>query len=370
MPYRPKDIYRGRRKFRVPLNIFLFVLAALIFGGVAMFYILQQYMVYDADGATLQLPFGQEKEASVGDELLFTPEPTFEPLQVQVIWENPDFEDVDLGTWDDLSPMKGWFISANTLQNAGDLEEAITIVQAGGFDTAVLEMKSRSGQLVWQSASPTAVAYGTYGSTDVSAAIETLHGSGVRVAAQISCLADALMAQRNWTCALQTGGSVYRDGDGIYWLDPYNRTVRTYLIELASELATMGFDEIILADLYHPISDESFTYTVTLQAPADPIVAVCQAGRRVAEALEGSGVAVSARLNTASLREGLSARSGQDLDIFWRLFARLYCPTSADMLVSDAELAAADMNGGDENVRFVPVVGVAPEASESYLISG
>lgn len=371
MPYRPKDIYRGRRKFRVPLNIFLFVLAFVIFGGVAMFYILQQYMVYDADGATLQLPFGREAESSAEDELLFTPEPTFEPLQVQVIWENPTFDDVDLGGWEDLSATKGWFISANTLLNAGDLEEAITIVQAGGYDTAVLEMKSRSGSLVWQSASPTAFAYGTYGSADVTPLIDRLHEAGISVAAQISCFADALMAQRNWTCALQSGGSVYRDGDGIYWLDPYNRTVRTYLIELASELAAMGFDEIILADLYHPIADDtSFTYTVTLQAPADPIVAVCQAGRRVAEALEGSGVAVSARLNVASLRSGLSSQSGQDLDIFWRLFARLYCPTYTDSLASDMELATADMNAGDADIRFVPVIGVVPEDSASYLISG
>ena len=59
MPYRPKDIYRGRRKFHVPLTILLFVLAGLFIGAVVMFYALQQYIVYDQSGVTLQLPFMQ-----------------------------------------------------------------------------------------------------------------------------------------------------------------------------------------------------------------------------------------------------------------------------------------------------------------------
>ena len=62
MPYRPRDIYRGRRKYRVPLTILLFTLAVLLAGSVGMFFFLQQYMVYDANGATLQLPFGREDQ--------------------------------------------------------------------------------------------------------------------------------------------------------------------------------------------------------------------------------------------------------------------------------------------------------------------
>ena len=57
MPYRPRDIYRGRRKYRVPLTIGLFVLAFLIVSAVALFYILQQFLVYDQTGVRLQLPF-------------------------------------------------------------------------------------------------------------------------------------------------------------------------------------------------------------------------------------------------------------------------------------------------------------------------
>ena len=196
MPYRPKDIYRGRRKFRVPLNIFLFVLVLLVFGGVTMFYVLQRYMVYDANGATLQLP-GQRTEAPVPEEdPALAVQPTFEPVNVQIVWEDPDFADVDMGTWDDLKPVQALFIPAGTVTNGAELTTAVTNVTASDYTMAVLEMKSRSGQLVWPSTCETALDYGTSGTTDVSAAIQSLHAVGKIAAAQISCFCDSLLVLR------------------------------------------------------------------------------------------------------------------------------------------------------------------------------
>lgn len=368
MPYRPKDIYRGRRKFRVPLNIFLFVLALLIFGGVTMFYVLQRYMVYDANGATLQLP-GRQTEEDLREDDSAAIQPTFEPVEVQVVWEAPDFSDVDMGTWDDLKPTRGLYIPLSTVTSSTDLTSAISMVTGSDYTTAVLEMKSRDGVLAWPSACETAMAYLTYGAADVSAAIEALHEAGKTAAAQISCFCDSLLLQHNWSFALRyADGSICQDSDGNYWLDPYNQTVRTYLIDMVKELAGMGFDEIILADLYHPVSENGFTYSETLSTEPDPVVAVCQTGQRIAEALEDTDTIVSARLDPTSLRSGLGAQTGQDLNIFWRLFARLYCVTYADVMASDKALATADMNGGSADMRFVPVVGAVPEDSASYMI--
>ena len=367
MPYRPKDIYRGRRKFRVPLNILLFVLAFLILGSVTMFYVLQRYMVYDASGATLRLPFGQEEAAGPG---VSTPEPTFEPVQVQVIWEDPDFEEIDLGGREELEPTVGWFVPERSVVSQAELASAVATVRDGNYTTAVLEMKDRSGQLAWPSTCATALECSTFGSTDVTWAIQELHDAGKTVTAQISCFCDSLLVQRNWSTALQKGtGGLYVDENDYMWVDPYNNTVRTYITDLCRELAALGFDEIVLADLYHPISDSGFTYTVVLQTEADPVIAVCQAGRRVAEALDGSGTAVSARLDTNSLRQGLAAQTGQDVTVFWRLFARLYCPTTIDMVSSDRETASASMEEGSADARFVPVTGYVPEGCPSYVLS-
>ena len=368
MPYRPKDIYRGRRKFRVPLTILLFALVFLVAGSVAMFFFLQQYMVYDADGATLQLPFGRE-EGPEAEGLGPTPEPTFEPVQVQVIWENPDFEDLDMGTWDGLKSVQGLFIPFGTVTDAEALAASVSAVDSGGYNMAVLEMKNAGGQLVWPSSAETALAYRTDGTTDVTAAIASLHQAGKTVAAQMSCFSDSLLLQHNWSFALRyADDSICQTPEGNYWLDPYNQTVRTYLTDLARELAAMGFDEIILADLYHPVAESGFAYSEQLTTEADPVVAVCQMGRRIVEALQDTEAVVSARLDGASLRAGQGAQTGQDVSVFWRMFARLYCPSAYDILASDKELAVDKMNGGDADARFIPVVGVIPEDNKSYVV--
>ncbi len=369
MPYRPKDIYRGRRKFRVPLNIFLFVLALLIFGSVTMFYVLQRYMVYDANGATLQLPGRQTEDPVPEEDPALAVQPTFEPVDVQIVWETPDFSEVDMGTWDDLEPVQGLFIPASTVANGVELSTAVTSVSAGEYSMAVLEMKGRNGQVLWPSSCETALAYATAGNVDVSAAIQSLHAAGKIAAAQISCFCDSLLLQHNWSFALRyADGNLCQDADGNYWLDPYNRTVRSYLVDLTRELAALGFDEIILADLYHPVSEGGFTYSEPPNTTPDPVAAVCQTAQRIAEAGESTKTVISARLDANSLRGGLGAQTGQDLGIFWRLFARLYCPTAPDVLASDRETAAAKINGGSVDARFVPVEGMIPEDSASYVL--
>lgn len=380
MPYRPKDIYRGRRKYRVPLTIGLFVLAFLLIGAVALFYILQQFLVYDQTGVRLQLPFMASETVEEPEEA--EPTPAFEPVAVQVVYEDPDFSDLDLGGWEDLAPTKARFIGFSDAADEMKLSAAIASL-GSEYTGVVLELKGRDGQLAWTSDCDMAVAYGTAGLMDYTETVAALHEQGLTAAAQISCLADELLGTRNWPVALRTAsGSTYTDGDGTYWLDPYNRTVRDYIADLMAELAAMGFDEILLADLYHPVSGNAelgedgellstgFQYSVTVQTTPDPVNAVCQMARRLAESMEGAEVTVSARIDEDSLLAGNGARTGQDLSIFWRIFARLYCPCESWNAMTDLESAAETLNGGDIAVRFAPVCGYAPEGFDSYVIDG
>ena len=367
MAYRPRDIYKGRRKFRVPLTIFLSVLVFLIAGMVVMFYTLQRFLVYDQTGVTLQLPFMQTE--TIAEEDTAAPETTFVPIQVEIIYDDPDFSQVDLGGWEELEPAKLFFIDFDTAVNAVSLASAVSTAQNEGYDGVVLELKSSYGQLAWSSACETAISYGTSGVMDYTETLQTLHDAGLTAVAQISCCADKLLSDRNWTITLQTAaGSTYRDEDGIGWLDPYNRTVRSYLADLMSELAAMGFDEILLADLYHPSSESGFQYSVTLQTDPNPVTAICQMAKRLVESMEGSGVTVSALLDEESLRSGLGDSTGQEISTFWRIFARLYCPSERSSSADNKVLAMETMTQGDINVRFVPVTTGAPEDFQSYCI--
>lgn len=365
MAYRPRDIYKSHRKFRVPLTIFLSLLAFIVLGSIALFYGLQRFIVYDQTGVTLQLPFSQSEPVQ---EETAAAAPTFQPIEVQVIYEDPDFSQVDLGGWEDLEAEQLRFLDYGTVTDSVALTNAITAA-AQDYSGVVLEVKTPKGQLAWASSCETAQAYGTSGSSDIAAAVQSIHNHGLRAVAQISCCADQLLADRNWTVTLQTiAGTSYRDENGVAWLDPYNRTVRTYLADLMAELSAMGFDEILLADLYHPISSTAFTYSTTLQTDPNPVTAICQMGRRLVESLEGSGTAVSVLIDETSLRDGSSASTGQDISIFWRLFARIYCPAELSSPSDDRVLAIESMTGGDANIRFVPVSSAIPGDFDSYCV--
>ncbi len=389
MPYRPRDIYRGRRKYRVPLTIALCLVAVLLLGAIGLFYFLQQFLVYDQTGVSLQLPFMAQETETEPEEA--EPTPAFEPVAVQVVYEDPDFSDVDLGSWETLAPTRAKFIPFADAADEGRLVAAVTAVSGDTYDGVVLELKSPAGQLAWTSDCDMAVAYGTAGIMDYTETVAALHDRGLTAAAQISCLADELLATRNWPVALRDlTGATYRDGDGIYWLDPYNRNVRDYIADLMAELAAMGFDEIILADLYHPVSESAaaqsgdaddedgenaqaeagtgFLYSVTVQTTPDPVNAICQMARRLVEGMEGAETAISVLIDEDSLRAETAARTGQDLDIFWRVFARLYCPCESWNAMTDLENAAETLNAGDIASRFVPVCEYIPEDFESYLI--
>ena len=379
MPYRPKDIYHGRRKYRVPLTIGLFVLAFLIIGAVALFYILQQFLVYDQTGVRLQLPFmASETVEEAPPEAEVTP--TFEPVEVQVVYEEPDFSDLDLGGWEELAPTKAKFVPYADAANEQRLSAALAAVSGDDYTGVVLELKDRGGQLAWTSDCDMAVAYGTTGFMDYTETVAALHERGLTAAAQISCLADDLLGARNWPVALRTAdGAVYTDSGGTCWLDPYNRTVRNYIADLLGELAGMGFDEILLADLYHPVGETvyneegepvgtGFQYSVTVQTAPDPVNAVCQMARRLAEDMQESGVAVSAVIDESSLLAGDGARTGQDISIFWRIFARLYCPCESWNAMTDLEAAAETLTSGSIGVRFAPVCEYIPDDFDSYLI--
>jgi len=365
MAYRPRDIYKGRRKFRVPLTIFLSILAFLFLGSITLFYGLQRFVVYDQTGVTLQLPFSQTEQPV---EETTNAVPTFQPIEVQVIYEDPDFSQVDLGGWEALETEQLRFVDYKTVTDPVALATAITAA-AGDYSGVVLEVKSTLGQLAWASTCETALSYGTSGNTDLAAAVQSIHDQGLWAVAQISCCADRLLADRNWTVTLQTiAGTSYRDEQGIAWLDPYNRTVRNYIADLMEELSAMGFDEILLADLYHPVNDSGFTYSTTLQTAPNPVTAVCQMGRRLVENMEGTDTAVSVLLDETSLLNDTSASTGQDIDIFWRLFARLYCPAVLGDASDNKVLAIEFMTQGEASTRFVPVSSAIPGDFDSYCV--
>ena len=168
--------------------------------------------------------------------------------------------------------------------------------------------------------------------------------------------------------ALTIPGNVpYSDSEGR-WVDPYNSVVSEYLTGLCLELESYGFDELLLKNLAMPQTDTPLNYTVTLSSMPSPTSAVAGLAMDITAALAGSDILVSAILDTTSLRNGLSAQSGQDIEIFSKLFDRL-CSSAGTVWQATVDRSSVDywMYDGDLALRYVPILPFNTEDFTSWI---
>lgn len=366
MAYRSRDVYRGRRKYTLPLLILLFALAFLLLGTVLAFYGLQQFIVYDETGVSLQF----SRPADEGGEenpVVIPLGPDLSGMVVNIVYRDPDFSGVSFPVGENTEARQAGYIHYAETQDPETLAERLAALRQEKYEAIVFEMKTEAGYLAWASQSATAYSYGLSGTEDFTEILAELKEAGIHTTARISVCADDLLAVRNWPIALRTpAGTPYVDENGHYWLDPYNRATRVYIIELMEELVAMGFDEILLDDLCHPMNEEGFGYSVPLHIEPNPQAAVGQLAVKLAEAMEGKDVELSVCVDDYSLRQSLEASSGQDLELFWRIFDRIYCPSDAERAASERDIA---LGSGGTAERFVPICAYqSPENFSSYVL--
>lgn len=126
---------------------------------------------------------------------------------------------------------------------------------AGEGKGLVLTMKAADGSLGYISALPLAADCGaSSGAAERNQRLWQLNQrEEVYSVAQVSCFRDGKLADYDRRLALcRPSGSVWRDGERLAWLDPTEELVQDYLIGICTELAQLGFDEILLTDCAYP----------------------------------------------------------------------------------------------------------------------
>ena len=362
------EVYRGRRKRLNVLGVVFGALAALILLTVVLFFGLQKYIVFEHDGVRVALP-----GAAAGED---GPLPNDEtaPEQVNAVLEitDPDYSAVPATAGEGLADMAAVFVPAQDVSMSG-VGRYMSVMSSYGANALVLEVKPVSGQLVWASSSPTAAAYSLNGTLDLEAMVAALRQQDeddeLYLVAQLSCCIDGLLAERCPSAALRFAtGAAYADSEGA-WLDPYSATVSAYLSELCSELAEMGFDELLLKSLSLPITEEAIGFSVELSSTPTPEAAVCGLAVELTNALEAYDIPVSAILDTTSLRSGLTDKSGQNLELFGKVFDRL-CSATDSAWLSGVDRDSIDqyLSLGSLETRYVPIMNYVPEGFTSCII--
>lgn len=351
---RPRTVYRGKRKYRVVIATVLCVLLVLILAGVWLFNYMQKYIVYDKDGLEVVLPFMQTEAPQDGQPAAASPDVSGQ-VDAQVVVDDPDLSGVELGAGEGVGSLKAMYIPAESV-TAANIAYALDSLESEGENAVVLQLKPASGQLAYLSSVALADSYGVNGTEDLKPSVAALRDKGIYVAAEISCLVDNAMAERNTPLALKSSsGAAVRDQSGA-WLDPYNEDVRAYISGLVTELAGLGVNEVILAGIGGPqTGDVVFSQKMT-GTPS-------MSGGISAFSLRMSQTARALGIRCSAVYGGTS----QDKSLIFRLFDRVYVKTDADSLAADVKTLETAL-GAVGSPRIVPVVSGFKPDTDSWAV--
>lgn len=364
-----REFYKGQRKRRNFALIPFVIALGLVALSVVAFYGLQKYVVISKDGVQVVLP-GEEPETvtdSEGREIR-----QFETVDAELVFDEPDYSRIEPRAGKDAGPMRAIYIAAEDVNRENLLNRA---AQLNSGNALVLEMKPRSGYLLWVSETEFAKAYALSIENDLTRNMDGMlqelrdyaaeQEKDIWLVAQISCCVDGLLATRTTEYALRTAtGSDYTDDTG-YWLDPYNADLRRYLIDLVNELYALGFDEVILADVLHPVPETkagetpmTFLYTREMSAAPSPINAICGFALYVANQLADrpEGKQLSIYLDTARSLVRYDEGTGQNGVLFFKLYDRIYYRTDRYTYTYNYTDIEKNVVIGSPHDRFVPVV--------------
>ncbi len=365
--------YKGRRKRRNYLFIPFVALLALVSVLMVTFYGLQKYAVITDDSVSIELPILAEEGTvldSQGHEVV-----SFDTVNASIVFDEPDYTDVEAVAGADVPSMRAIFVPYTDLNHDKLMEYANRLNEGNAL---LLEMKPRSGQLMWESQAELAVNYGVVMPSEQTAAMQGLIDElkaldkKIYLAAQISCCIDNTLPTRtqNYTIKTETGLN-YQDENG-YWLDAYNFDVRKYVAQMAQELFDMGFDEVVLADVAHPTLTEAIPliYTREISTERNTQVAVCGMAKSVAEMLEDreSGY-LSIYCDTRPGLVKADLTTGQDARFFMKLYDRVYLRTDKSAYSYNVSDIESNVELGSVYDRLMPVVeNYIPDNSSWILV--
>ena len=201
---RDNELYRGKRRRLNVLALALSALAMLAVAVIVLFYAFQQYIVFDQDGISLELPLLATPEAAVDE----SGERVFEEVQVQLEIGEADYSNVEAVAGEGLEPLRAIFVPAASV-NSVSVQSYVNLMGSYNANALVLEVKPTSGQLTWASSSETAEGFAVNGTQNMAGLVQSLKEQDIYLVAQVSCLVDDLMSERAATSALHLIGHTY-----------------------------------------------------------------------------------------------------------------------------------------------------------------
>jgi len=310
---------RRRKSMRsLGLLITALVLLAVVI-AIFVFFYLQRYMVYSADGAQLN------KDATFGTAAI--PEPT-STISPQLIYDDPIPED-ELAAMapvemPELEKLNAVFVSYNELADIPALEARLKDME---YSSLVIQVKRDHGNLAWQSAIPGTAEY-CEGTPDVLEFFKSQAEMGKYLVAKISCFRDDLFALDHQSEGLPiTGGALWVDSDNYYWMSPESPSALNYIISIGTELKGYGFSELLLDSFSYLSSGNPSCIIYSSSTPKS--TAISSGADLIRSSLSVVGMRVSIQCAASTCSSGANSGAGHNMSELVSRFDRIYVELDA-----------------------------------------
>lgn len=259
------------------LRFVLIVVAVALISVVGLMLYLEPYITYDRDGAHLNLSAApQDAEPTQNNE----PRPTVE--NAQIVYNNAE------GKTESIAETGGYYITTDMLRQPEAVMEALR-----GLDDScaiMIELKSIYGNFYYS----TAIAGAPKADADIEAVdqiISYLNGKHFYLVAVIPAFCDTEFALANQSSGLPiSGGALWMDSRGCYWMDPASETALSYLMQIARELSSLGFREVAFSEFLFP---DSTNISYSSEKSSREIIA--DAAQELTTFFKGSNLMISFR---------------------------------------------------------------------------
>jgi len=139
------------------------------------------------------------------------------------------------------------YVSMDAIKNKRKLRQILNIAARTKINTLVIDVKIAKGYLTFRGHNGLAKSIGAYRyATKINPRkfVRFLKQHGVYLIARFPVFKDDLLGRKRPSLAVKRRGVVFRDRDKLRWVNPFNRFVQNYNINLVREIASYGFDEI------------------------------------------------------------------------------------------------------------------------------
>ena len=255
--------YRNKLLLKKLLRIFLITLIVCILVFIGILIYMDANILYDRSGAHISYdkPTHEMDVTEHSDASIELPPP-------QIIYVDDEQQEMT------IAQTGGYYITTSMLQQPDKvLQQLQTITEPCAV---LIELKSIYGNFYYS----TALGGAQTASIDVrvvDSIIRYLRDNGFYMIASVAAFSDTNFALANQPCGLPLkNGALWMDENNCYWLDPANETVINYLMQIARELSSLGFQEVSFSDFRFPVSNNIYyesdlTGTQIIQATAQQL---------------------------------------------------------------------------------------------------